>query len=199
MYPLIKVPVFASKSFFDFTKKEAKEYLQWFMTIKAERLKTLENQVQQVYSEWKLDYTRASLVGLYKWFKQQMAYRQINEEEREAVKRQLSNTPLLANVIPIPETTFTEQSVTICFDAGLYFGETIIINVPKVKWMQKLTSTNYIDYAQPILGRKDSKVPINPRRIAESLAQRILDKDSQEITFEVLYDKWVDKFGNVSN
>jgi len=194
MYPLITIPSFAKKSFFDFTKEDAKQYLQWFFKIKKERIEILENNIQQLYPYWKSDYTRASLVELYKWFEQQVAYRLMNEEEKEAVKKQLNTTPLLIDVIPIPHTTFTVETVSICFDAGLYFGETLIINGQNLKWFQKLTSTNYIDYAQPLIGRKDSKVPINPRRIAESLAQSILDKDVQETTFEMIYDKLVNEF-----
>jgi hypothetical protein len=194
MYPLIRIPAFANKSFFDFTKSEAKDYLQWFLEIKTERIKTLESQVQQVYPEWKLDYTKTSLKRLYEWFKGQIAYRPMNEEEKVAVKMQLSVTPLLAGVIPIPQTTFTEQTVTICFDVGLYFGESLIFNVPELKWMQKLTSSNFIDYAQPVIAKKDRKVPINPRRAVEGIAMRILYRDAKEITFADFFDMSYEKF-----
>lgn len=188
MYPLIKIPAFADKSFFDFTKSEAKEYLQWFLAIKPERLKILETQVQQVYPEWKLDYTRTSFYKLYEWFKGQIAYRPMNEEEKLEVKKQLSTTPLLAEVIPIPQTTFTEQTVTICFDIGVYVGEALIFNIPELKWVQKLNSTNYIDYAQPVIAKKDRKVPVNPRRALEGIARRVLDDDVKEIIFFELFD-----------
>lgn len=197
MYPLINVEQpFASKDFFSFTKEEAKEYLKWFLKIKNERLQILESQVQQLFPEWKLDYTKDSFEKLYEWFSKTVAYRPMTENEKEEVKRQIEITPLLVDVVPIPEKTFTNETVSICFDIGMYFGEALIFNVSSVKWVQKITSTSYIDYAQPLIANQKSKVPINPRRIAESLAQQILDKDIKKTTFAELLDKWSLKFSN---
>lgn len=192
-YPIIKIPTFANKSFFEFSKEEAKEYFQWFLSIKGERISTLEFYVQQSYITWEANYTKESLKGLYQWLNKSVAYRKLTEIEKKEVENQISVTPQYLNVIPMPDTTFTPETVSICFDAGLYFGETLIFNVPSLKWLQKLNSKNFIDYAQPLIGKKESKVPINPRRIAESIAQRILDKDPP-ITFEMLYEKWSNKF-----
>ena len=193
MYPLIKIPEFANKNFFDFTKEEAKEYFQWFLSIRNERLSILESHVKQSFFDWKAGYTRESLIDLYKWFQKQVAYRSMTESEKKVVENQISQTPLFTGIIPIPHSTFTNETVSICFDVAIYFGETLICNVPSLKWLQKLASTNYIDYAQPLIGKKENKVPINPRRIAESIGQRILDNDAP-ITFEMLYDKWFEKF-----
>jgi hypothetical protein len=194
MYPLVRIPHFANKDYFEFTKNEAKDYLKWFLKIKDERVKILGQHVQHVNPNWKVDFTRASLAQLYNWFSNAVAYRPMTEEEKEGVKRQLANTPLLANVIPIPESTFTDETVSVCFDVGIYFGQTLINNVPGLKWLQKLTSTNFIYYAQPLLAMPKSKVPLNPRASIEGIARRIIDQDGQEITFEMLYDKWTEKF-----
>jgi hypothetical protein len=192
MYPLVKVPTFADKSFFDFTRPEAKEYLQWFLAIKPERLKILENRIQQAYPEWKLDYTRASFYKFYEWFKGQIANRPINEEEKQKVKEQLNTTPLLAEVIQVPQSTFTDQTVTVCFDAGIYIGESLIFNLPELKWTQKINATNYIYYAQPVIAKKGGKVPLNPRAATEGIARRILDNDIKQITFVELFDKSIE-------
>ena len=194
MYSLVKIPLFANKSFFEFTKAEAKEYLQWFLSIKDERLTILESHVKLAYPDWEADYTRDSLVNLYKWFLRQVAYRPMTEEEKREVENQISETPLFVGVIPVPQATFTDETVSICFDIGLYFGEVLIKNIPSLKWVQKLSSTNYIYYAQPVLSKPISKVPVNPRASIEGIARRILDKDVEEITFEMLYNKWFEKF-----
>jgi hypothetical protein len=194
MYPLVRIPSFANKDFFAFTKSEAKEYLQWFLSIKDERIKILEIEVQKQYAYWKADYTKASLVELYEWFKQNVAYRPISDKEQEVIRIQLSSTPLLANVIPIPAQTFTDETVSICFDVGVYFGETIIFNATDVNWLQKVSSTNFIDYAQPLIGKKNIKAPINPRRAAEGYARRILDKKIEETPPEKLFDILIEKF-----
>ena len=68
MYSLIKIPTFANKDIYTFSKEEAKEYYKWVMSIKSERLQILESEVQAMYPEWKLDCTRNSLIKLYEWF-----------------------------------------------------------------------------------------------------------------------------------
>ena len=193
MYPLLRIPTFSNKSFFEFTKEEAKTYFQWFLSIRDERISILESHVNQSYNTWKANYTKESLIDLYQWFSKAISYRARTIHEKKEVENQILQTPEYINIIPIPESIFTEATVSICFDIGVYFGETLIYNISSVKWLQKLSSTNYIDYAQPLIGKKESKVPINPRRIAESLAQRILDKEAS-ITLEMLYDKWFAKF-----
>jgi hypothetical protein len=194
MYPLIKIPSFATKDIYTFSKEEAKEYYKWFTSIKSERVQILESEVQQMYPEWKLDYTRNSLISLYEWFEKKAKYRNINDEEKEEIEKQISKTPLFVGVIEIPETTFTDETVSICFDAGIYFGETLIFNVLGTKWLQKINSTKYIDYAQPIIATKVSKVPVNPRRSMEGIARRLLDRDTKEIPFVELFDKLVLRF-----
>ena len=67
-YPKIVIPAFAYKSFYEFTKKEAKDYLKWFLEIEPERLSILINKVKESNKGWKPDFSRKSLVVLYKWF-----------------------------------------------------------------------------------------------------------------------------------
>lgn len=196
MYPLIKIPAFVNKDIYTFSKEEAKEYFKWFTSIKSERLRILESKVQEMYPEWKLDFTRNSLINLYEWFGKKVIYRNINEEEKEEIKKQISKTPLLVGVIDIPETTFTDETVSICFDIGVYMGDALIFNVLGTKWVQKINSTNYIDYAQPIIATKVSKVPFNPRRVAESMARSILNKSTKSFSFLELFDDLALEFSN---
>lgn len=196
MYPLIKIPAFANKDIYTFSKEEAKEYFKWFTSIKSERLQILESKVQEMYPEWKLDFTRNSLINLYEWFGKKVMYRNMNDEEKEEIKKQISKTPLLVGVIEIPETTFTDETVSICFDIGVYFGDALIFNVLGAKWIQKINSTSYIDYAQPIIATKVSKVPFNPWGAMEGIARRVLDRDTKEIPFVELFDKLVLRFSN---
>ncbi|MES1226564.1 MAG: hypothetical protein ABUT20_64410 [Bacteroidota bacterium] len=194
MYPLIKPPLFANKDFFEFTKNEAKEYLRWFLSIKDERISILESDVKKIYSEWQANYTKESLKVLYEWFAKQIEYRGATDDEKKEVENQITKTPLFVGIIPLPQNMFTTETVSICFDIGIYFGETLIKNIPSLKWDQKIDSPKYIYYAQPLLAKFQSKVPVNPRASMEGIARRILDKDVQEITFEMLYDTWFTKF-----
>ena len=196
MYPLLKIPAFANKDIYTFSKEEAKEYYKWFTNIKNERLQILESEVQKKYPEWKLDYTRNSLINLYEWFESKVMYRKINANEKEEIEKQIGKTPLLVGLVEIPETTFTNETVSICFDIGIYFGDVFVNNQTGIKWIQKINSTNYIDYAQPLIATKVSKVPINTRRVAENMARIILDNEEKRKSFLELFDKWVLEFSN---
>lgn len=194
MYSLVKIPSFANKSFFEFTKAEAKEYLRWFLSIKDERVSVLEANIKQIYPEWKADYTIESLVILYGWFEKQVGYRSIIEEEKKEFDSQISKTPLFVEVIAMPQSTFTDETVSVCFDSAIYIGEMVIKSIHGVKWLQKLSSTNYIDYAQPLIGKKESKILINTRRIIEFTAMQILNKNDEKLTFEMIYKSWFKEF-----
>jgi hypothetical protein len=194
MYPKIIVPPFANKSFFDFTKEEAKQYFKWFNGIKTERIKILESYIQKSYPGWEANYTKSSLKILYEWLGKHVEYRPTTEGEKREIEDQINKTPLFVNIIPIPKFTFTDETVSICFDAALYFGETLISNVDGLKWIQKLSSIKYIDYGQPLISKGKSKVPLNPRRVAESFADNLLKDRKSDVTFESLFEKWKDEF-----
>ena len=196
MYPLVKIPLFAQKDIYAFSKEEAQEFYSWFIRIKTERLSILASEVQKIYPKWELDFTRNSLIKLYEWFKKKVAYRKMTSQESEQFKTQLAKTPLFVGVLNIPESTFTDETVSICFDIGIYLGEVLIENCVGIKWTQKINSKNYIDYAQPIITTKVSKVPFNPRRVTESMAGSILDKSEKLFSFSELVDDLVLKFQN---
>ncbi|MEI6811104.1 MAG: hypothetical protein WCK60_03605 [Candidatus Nomurabacteria bacterium] len=195
MYPLVKIPLFAQKDIYTFSKEEAKEYYKWFISIKSERLQILVREVQKMYPKWELDYTRNSLIKLYEWFERKVMYRNMNEEEKEQIKNQIAKTPLLVGVIDIPETTFTDETVSICFDISVYLGDALIFNVNGTKWTQKINSTNNIDYAQPLIVSRSGS-PFNSRRVTESMAGSILDKRENLFSFSELFDDLVLKFSN---
>lgn len=194
MYSIVKIPEFANKDFFSFTKVEAKEYLLWFLNIKEKRIRILEEQVKEIYPDWVADYSKDSLEKLYLWFKQKVAYRSISETEKKTIGDQISKTPLFVDIIPIPTETFSVATVSMCFDFGVYFGETIISNATNVKWMHKISSNNFIDYAQPLIGKEGVKVPVNTRRVAEGYAKRILNNEVEDTPPWELFDKLIARF-----
>jgi hypothetical protein len=196
MYPLVKIPEFANKDIYTFSKEESREYFKWFSSIKSARIQILERDVQSMFPNWKADYTKESLDKLYEWFEKRVDYREMTYDEKIEIEKQIGNTPLLVGMVEIPETTFTDETVTICFDIGIYFGEIFVKNETGINWIQKINSTKYIDYAQPLIANKVSKVPINTRRVAENMARIILDKDENRKSFLELFEKWILEFSN---
>ena len=192
MYKLVTTPLFSSKSFFDFTKNEAEAYLSWFLESRLERLNILENYVQKDLPFWELDYKVKSFVELFDWFGTVISYRQMTGIEKSEVIQQLNSSELLASIIPIPEQTFTDQTVSICFDLGILFGELLIKQNNLLSWKYKVNSKKYIYYAQPIITREGIKVDFNPRAVIEIAAGKILDGLTNKNEFENLFKTWSD-------
>ncbi len=195
MYSLIEVPLFVNKDIYTFSKEEAKEYFRWFKEIKATRLQILEDAVCRDYRHWELNYTRESLFSLYEWFINKISYRLVTNEEEEEFKSQISKTPLLIEAIETPEKTFTDETVSICFDIGCYFGDTIIFNNTEARWIQKTNSKKFIDYAQPLIEINVNNVPFNPRRVIENIARLKLDNSNKLFSFLELFDELVPDVG----
>lgn len=179
----------AAMDFFSFTKAEATMYFEWFLKIKPERLGVLAGHVTSDFPDWRLDYSVESLEILYKWFKSKVEYRPVNKNEIDAFQKQIEETPIFVGLIPLPKRTFTDQTVSICFDIGLYLGDLLIYNIPGMKWSQSLRNKNFIYYAQPLVA-KQGRVEINPRAAVEGMAMRILDRDVEEVTFVEQYLIW---------
>jgi hypothetical protein len=194
LYPLLKIPAFAKKDFFDFNREEAKQYLDWFLNIRDERLNILEKQVKKSYSEWELNYIKSSLSLLYEWFTKHVTYRLMTEEEKEAIRKQISVTPKLVGVIPIPQETLAIETVSICSDVGVYLGEMLIRQSDLLNWTYRINSPNYIYFAQPIIMKKNSKEDFNPRASIEIIARKVLNDNLKINLFENLYEVWSNAF-----
>jgi hypothetical protein len=194
MYLLVKIPAFANKSFYEFTKSESKEFFKWFLSIRNERLSVMQTFVQLDYPSWHLDYSNSSLAPLYEWLVRNSSYRPTTREEQFNIEKQVAQTPQLSEIIPIPKVQFTEETVSMTFDAGVYFGESLIKNNGELRWIQKISSTNFIDYAQPLIARNNTKVPINPRRIMEGYVRRALNNEIEETPLHLLFEMILNKF-----
>ena len=171
-------------------KKEAKSYFDWFISIKEKRLTILCEYVQEESDDiWVCDYSRESLVGLFGYFKNVVKYRPITKEEKQQEISKLQEK--YKGIVPIPEKVIDEETVSFCFDTGLYFGETIKKNIDGLEWGFRTFSKNYIDYAQPILIKQGKKVDLNPRAIMEVLAGKVLRGTAENDGLLKLYDTWV--------
>ncbi len=189
-YPLIIIPSFLEKPFIDFSKKDAENYLNWFLEIKETRIDILRENIKAVYPNWTADFSLKSFENLNEWLKSIITFRNKTQEEQRLEQLQLSETPLLKDVIESSVYTLSEDTTSICFDVGLYFGESLKkINIG-IEWTYKLDPPNYVHYAQPILTKKKSKVDLNPRHIMEITAYKILEGNANDNEIIRLYEVW---------
>ncbi len=191
-YKLVLVPEkFSGKKFREFSKKEAAEYLEWFLSVQDERLSYLEEMVKRDFPEWQADYSRDSLVTLYEWFKKNVSYRLKTPEEYEADLKALEKTPLLKKVIKISDKTLSYKAVSVCFDSGIYFGRCINHALKDAYWKYLEKPKNELFYHRPVLATEKTKVVLEPVHIMGVSAESILSNSPNKKTFTQLYDTWI--------
>lgn len=187
-YPIVLVPRSFSGSFFEMNKKEAEEYFRWFIKQIDYRIQLLEDNM----TNCDLNYKRDSFLCLYNWFERNVSYRKMTNQEIEEEKENIID--LLKENIDVGEETFTDETVSICFDIGIYLGESIRNAVEGVNWTFDTSSKKHINYAQPTLKKDGIKVELNPKNIMEILARKTIEGRAKESALMDLYDTWVKFF-----
>lgn len=187
-YPLIVVPEILDKPFFEMNKKEAQAYLDWFLNIKEDRLEILNKViVESGNNDWRFDFTVNSLAPLFDWFKSVVSARNKTLEEIKTEESKV--TGLLKGYVDVGEKTFTNETVSICSDIGMYFGE-VLKNEKKLEWSFILKPKRNAEYAQPILVKKGAKINLNPRAIIENVARGFIDDSFEKNELVKLYNVW---------
>ena len=191
-YNIIELPIeFINKTFRNFSKTEASEYLEWSKSIQNERIAYLENIVKCTYPEWNADFSKESLVVLYNWFEQNVSFRVKTASEYKDELNQLESTPLLKDVIAVSDPTLDDKTVSICFDTGILFAKCISCKLGGTYWKYVEKPKSDIFYHQPVLTSENAKVDLNPRNIMEVCARKTLENLQNKQTFIQLYDVWV--------
>ncbi|MBO4651341.1 MAG: hypothetical protein J5653_09125 [Clostridiales bacterium] len=140
-YPII-TPPFEIKSFVLLTKKEAKQHFQWFMETKESRIRQLEDFIIQSGYSISLDKTPESLIGLWKWYEDQIEW--VDKTEKEIADESASIPERLREVVPINTKKLSVQTLALGLDISVYWGETMIDNNSGVHWELK-TSPKKLD------------------------------------------------------
>jgi hypothetical protein len=159
LYTIIEPPF--TLQFEAMSERELADYNRWFHEQKDSRIEILARTVQRSigFESWKPDATRESLGQLGDWFRSQVRMRETTDEEKAEFAA--------AGGIPIPPPThdLTNRSFSLAYDVGFYFAETLLRQIPTLKWMQLLKVTKrHVDYGQPVLVGF-GKIPCNPIRL----------------------------------
>jgi hypothetical protein len=94
--------------------------------------------------------------------------------------------------IDVPTEELTNRTFSLAMDIGMYFGQVILQNLPGTRWDQPLKNPKFADYGQPVIigfGR----VPLNPVRIAVTLAYAFAAKEQSGERLHALFDVWSKK------
>ncbi len=180
-YTLIQPPF--TLKFREMSKKELKDYYQWFMAILPDRLDELCQVVKQTsgFQNWTPDFTPDSLNILGEWFLLQVETRKRSQEELQEMKNQQTFP------IDIHNEELTDRTFSLAIDIGMYFSQVLIKNNPSLSWKQPFGNKKFADYGQPLL-TGFGVVSLNPIRIATSLAYGLSDRTRNGKRLREIYD-----------
>jgi hypothetical protein len=186
-YRIIQPPF--TLKFPEMSRKELKDYFQWFMGQIPERIDELANAVRQTpgYEAWQPDKTPASLDMLGEWFAGQVETRQRTAEEIQEI-RSRSVYP-----IDIPSEELTNRTFSLAVDTGMYLSQVFSRNYPSLRWDQPSGNKKYVDYGQPVLADFGPAGPFNPTHIIVTLAYGLVDKTYSGRRLREIYDIWAKK------
>jgi hypothetical protein len=168
-YSINEIPF--TLNFSELSKRELREYFEWFMNAIPERTSHLANVVQLTagYDDWNPAETPESLDRLGAWFAEHVTTRKRNPEEIEHIRQQMPFP------IDIPDWDLALETLSLTVDIGMYLGQTFVESYPSLKWEQVLGNKKYADYGQAVVtgfGRTE----LNPLRVVQSIACVIVDE-----------------------
>src|SRR6266536_3870626 len=177
-------PPFTLK-FREMSKQELKDYFRWFFEVLPERNGVLAEAVQRTpgFESWQPDQTPSSLDKLGEWFATQVEARKRTQEERQEI------TSHSAYPIEIPEDELTNRTFSLAMDVGMYLSQVLQKSHPSLRWKQTLNDKKFADYGQPVL-MGFGPAPLNPVRIAVTLAYGLISKKQSGKRLRELYDYW---------
>lgn len=180
-YSIIQPPF--TLVFREMSKKELKDYNDWFHKIMPERIQILTLAIKSTpgYENWEANSSPESLEPLGEWFFSQVETRPRTSEEIEAIQKR-SKFP-----INIPGEDLTNKTFSLAMDIGMYVSQVLLKKHPTLEWSQPFGNKKFVDYGQPILSGF-GKMTFNPVRIAVTLAYSFSDKSKTGGRLRELFD-----------
>lgn len=174
-----------STDFVGMNEVELKDFYQWFMTSLPYCIEELMQLVTNVhgFEHWSADDSPESLDLLGFWFFTQIGKRDFNPQELISIEGSIERAVDFAN------WELTEKTKSLAFYVGMYYGEVAVKNRSGAKWHQSISSKSHADYGQPIISGEGIP-PINPVRVAHSIACRVVDGNADGKALRQAYDYW---------
>lgn len=164
---------------------ELKCYFRWFQDALPKREHELVLLVRQTpgFEEWQADFTPKSLDMLGVWFAEVVRTRERSPDEIAAI------ADALKFPVDIAVTQLTDQTYSIAMDVGMYFGRVLLRQHAHLRWDQPRDNKRFVDYGHVVISGQ-SKVVLNPVRMAVVLAQGLATKKQSGRRLRELYEVW---------
>ncbi len=185
-YELVQFP-FEGK-FSDLSKEDSQRVFEWFLKAIPERLDFLfaviKNEDKNLYKQ--LDYSQKSLIYIGEWLSRHVHKR---NRTREEIRKEYENlNPKFKGHLEIEDWVLSDETISLCFDVGIYFSKVFQRKFKDVKWSYYTKPKNDIDVNKPIL--RGFKIPLNPFNIVLVFASKVVDKNQGSQYLYNLFEIW---------
>lgn len=164
------------------SKREAKEFFDRFLAEAVPSVKDLRQAVQEAGPEWRdlsLDFSSASLVKLWTYFRAHLTTRPRSDSELQAV-------PEWARPWASSEE-FSDETKVMIFRIAFYLAEVLLRERHSLKWgIGRFTYRN-----QPVLTGFKGNGEASPLVLVENLAWRAIRGKSVDGDLERIFSVWV--------
>jgi len=129
------------------SRRELKGFYSWFLDAIPERISSLEKAVKESegFELWLANFEPSSLFQLGEWFRTRVQVRSRTSQEMASIRQRWS-VP-----VEIPTWELTDRTISVAWDVGMYFGETVRKCIPNVRWSQALGKRQDVNYEYPVL------------------------------------------------
>ena len=141
-------PPFEIESFETMSKKEAQKHFEWYISQIPMRLSLLEKAYKITEdNQINLDFTRESLVNLWKWMLPKIS---VTEKTVEEIKVEKDSLPEWVADYVEPYKISTETLI-LAKDVSIYFAQSFIERYPNLSWSIKFKPKNLYCVNRPIV------------------------------------------------
>jgi hypothetical protein len=186
-YEIVAPPFFLD--FSQMSRAELKAYYAWFLAEIPSRMRILQAAVRDTagFRSWRANETVASLDKLGRWFAKVTTSRPRTEEEINAIKAQCTTIPF-EDLGVGPE--LTDETFSLAFDIGMYFGRVMLTNHRSLVWTQELRRKGSIDYGLAVIAGFKSNARLNPVWAMQVAANGFVAKVKGPDDIVRLYHVW---------
>lgn len=146
-YDQIYYPV--KKDIDKFTKKEAADYFEWYVSHIQNRIAYLET-----FAKINLDFSEESLTNIWEWFFKNAVIEKTPDESLTEIHSKLTKflpEDLAITIATERKKRFTEESISIINDIAMYFGQTCVNNNKSIYWGYHTNKRKDSFYNRPLL------------------------------------------------
>jgi hypothetical protein len=147
-YKIIDIPMEINIPYEIMTKRQAKKFFHWFMSIKDERIKYL---MKRVFNLDEIVFSEKHLQGLHYFLVENIRKRKKTKEEIQREKDLIPKQHKDSHVFE--EECLTNETAAIAFDIGIYIAEYILCVTTDMKWSYERRNSE--QYGKPIIFGKD--------------------------------------------